>query len=242
MKNAISVNGVSVSYSNVEAINNITLDIEEGEFVCIIGPNGGGKTTLLNTILGFLKPDKGDVKVLEKSPKEAYSSISFVPQISSVDRCFPISVSETVMTAFLKKGLHPFKFFKKEEKAKAKELLVAVGLEDKEKSQVSELSGGEFQRLLIARALATEPRIILLDEPTANVDPKTSKIIFEILTELNRQGITVVAVTHDLNAATFFATKLACVKRELVYFGKPEITQNVSDAMFGMVYNKEESR
>lgn len=226
MKTLISVEGVSVSYRSTEAINNITLDIRKGEFVCIIGPNGGGKTTLLNTVLGFLKPDCGSVN-------KAYSAISYVPQIAEVDRRFPISVTETVMTAFLKSGLHPFRFFKKAEKEKAQELLRLVGLEDKAKMLVSELSGGEFQRMLIARALAAEPEIILLDEPTANVDPASRDKIFGILKDLNQKGITVVTVTHDLAAAVKTATKLVCVKRELVYCGEPKITEAISQAMYG---------
>jgi len=233
MKDVISVNGVSVSYSNVEAINNITLQINEGEFVCIIGPNGGGKTTLLNAVLGFLKPDKGEIKVLGGSVKKAYASITYVPQIALVDRRFPISVIETVMAAFLKSGLHPFKLFSKQEKERAEELLRLVGLENKDKMLVSELSGGEFQRMLIARALATEPKIILLDEPTANVDPATRNVIFEILDSLHKKGITVVTVTHDLSAAKKYATKLICVKRELVYCGEPEITDEIKSAMYG---------
>ena len=233
MEYAISVNGLSVAYSNIEAIQNITLNINEGEFVCIIGPNGGGKTTLLNTMLGFLTPTKGNVKIMGKSPKKVYSRISFVPQIAAVDRNFPINVYETVMTAFLKNGLHPFRFFKKQEKEKAFEYLKTVGLLEKQKSKISDLSGGEFQRLLIARALAGEPEIILLDEPTASVDPATSKNIFEILSELNKRGITVVTVTHDLNFAMKFASKLICVKKELIYFGEPELNQEVKNAMFG---------
>jgi len=139
MKDVISVNGVSVSYSNVEAINNITLQINEGEFVCIIGPNGGGKTTLLNAVLGFLKPDKGEIKVLGGSVKKAYASITYVPQIALVDRRFPISVIETVMAAFLKSGLHPFKLFSKQEKERAEELLRLVGLENKDKISIAKI-------------------------------------------------------------------------------------------------------
>lgn len=227
MENVISVENVSVSYRNVEAINNITFQIAKGEFVCIIGPNGGGKTTLLNTILGFLKPDSGKISL-----PYSKSQMTYVPQIATVERNFPITVSETVMTAFLKSGLHPFRFFKKAEKQKAKELLELVGLGDKADNLVAELSGGEFQRMLIARALATDPEIILLDEPTANIDPASSEKIFELLVSLNQKGITVVVVTHDLAAAVNNADKLVCVKRELVYCGKAEITDEIIGAMY----------
>ena len=237
MDNAISVKKLSVAYSNIEAINNITLEIKEGEFVCIIGPNGGGKTTLLNTILGFLKPSRGEVKIFGKPIKKAYSQISFVPQIADADRSFPITVTETVMAAFLKSGLHPFKIFKKEEKEKAEKYLEMVGLSAKAQNSISDLSGGEFQRLLIARALASESEIILLDEPTANVDTATSKHIFEILKQLHEQGKTIVTVTHDLNAAEKYATKLVCVKRELIYCGMPEINETVKNSLFTDIFN-----
>ena len=233
MKNAISIKNVSVSYSHVEAINDITFDINEGEFICIIGPNGGGKTTLLNTILNFIKPDKGSVEIFGKSVKNASRDITYVPQISNVEQRFPISVKETVMTAFLNNGLHPFRFFKREESKKAEELLKLVGLEDKGERQVSALSGGEFQRMLIARSLAARRKIILLDEPTANVDPSTRNKIFEILADLNKKGITVVIVTHDLAAAKKYATKLVCVKKDLVYCGEPQITKEITEALYG---------
>ena len=233
MSKAISINNISVSYSSVEAINDISFDVEKGEFVCIIGPNGGGKTTLLNTILGFLKCDTGSIKIFDKPIKESYSNISYVPQIAVMDRDFPITVIEAVMTAFLKKGLHPFKIYSKKEKAIAIKLLCLVGLEENANRLVSALSGGEFQRMLIARALASKPDIIFLDEPTANVDPHSRNIIFKLLNQLNQNGVTVVAVTHDLAEAINSATKLVCIKREMIYCGKPDMNKKISQVMYG---------
>lgn len=233
-ENVISVKEVSVSYGEVEAIENITLDIKKGEFVCIVGPNGGGKTTFLNAVLGFLKPDKGEIKIFGKDIKKAYSKISFVPQVSSAERNFPVSVLEAVMTAGLKSGLHPFKSFNKADKKKAFELLKAVGLDGFAKREISALSGGEFQRMLIARALSQEPEILLLDEPTANADISSRNKIFSLLSELNRNGLTVVIVTHDLAAVKDRCSKLIAINRGLVFCGKLSEKTDIGAMMYGV--------
>lgn len=234
MNSAIKIKDLSVSYNGADAINGINLDIKKGEFVSVIGQNGGGKTTLLNAILGFLKADSGTIKIL---PEKAV--ISYVPQISSIDRNFPITVLETVMTAFLKSGLHPFKTFKNEERKKAAELLRLLGLEQYKNRQIAELSGGEFQRLLIARALAADPEILLLDEPTANVDIASRDKIFSTLKELNNKGLTIIAVTHDLSAACSYSTKLALINRELIYCGAPVINDDITEILYGGVKPQE---
>ena len=231
--NAISVKNLSVSYGTVDAIENITLDIKKGEAVCIIGPNGGGKTTFLNALLGFLKPNSGEIEILGSDIKSAYSKISFVPQVSLVERNFPISVTESVMTATLKSGLHPFKFFNSKDRQNALSILKEVGLENSHKREISALSGGEFQRLLIARALAQKPEILLLDEPTANVDSFSRDRIFSLLEELNRKGMTIVTVTHDLIAAKTCFTKLAAINRDLIFFGDPQDIGDIASVMYG---------
>ncbi len=203
----IKTENLSVSYNTVEAINNISLEIKKGELIAIIGPNGGGKTTLIKTILGFLKPDFGSV-FIDKTQK-----ITYVPQISSVNRDFPINCIETVLTAFLSKSINIFKRYSTDEYALAKQALKSVGLENFEKRQISALSGGEFARLLVARAIACNPDIIILDEPTANVDLASSEKIFELLSRLCKNGKTIIMVTHDLNAANSIATKTVCINR-----------------------------
>ncbi len=241
METVIKIDSLSVLYGKSEAISNISFEVKKGEFVSVIGPNGGGKTTLLNAILGFITPDSGRISVLNRDATKGNSSISYVPQVIAVDRSFPITVGQAVMSAFLKKGLHPFKRYSLAEKQRAEDLLAEVGLLNFFKKHISELSGGEFQRVLIARALAANPEILLLDEPTANIDPASAEKIFKILLSLNKKGMTVVAVTHDISAALSIADRLICVKTELVYDGEPKMNQDISDAMFGVkdIYSKE---
>lgn len=229
----VSVKNLSVSYGTVEAINDINLEIEKGDFLCVIGPNGGGKTTFLNTVLGILKPDSGEILINGKTVKNSDAKISYVPQISSIDRNFPIGVIDTVLMGNLRKGLHPFKKFSESEKQKAKKILSAVGLKGYSKRQISELSGGEFQRLLIARAIFSEPEMLILDEPTANVDIAFEGSIFSLLHSLNQKGLTIIAVTHNLKAAAENSTKLAFINQTLKYFGKPVSVSQLTSFMYG---------
>ena len=145
-----------------------------------------------------------------------------MPQTTDIDRKFPISVLEAVMTSFLNKRIVPFKRYTKSEKAKSLEILKTVGLENHSKRQIGQLSGGEFQRLLIARALGLDSKIILLDEPTASVDSETSDKIFNILKEINKKGKTVVVVTHDISTAKKYADKIICINREVVFSKRAE--------------------
>lgn len=226
MKPILKTQNLSVSYGNLEAIENITLDIIKGEFLCILGPNGGGKTTLLNTILGFIPHYSGNIQI-DKNIK-----LSFVPQSSSVDRDFPISVLDTVLTATLKKGLNPFKRYIKAEKQAALEALEKVGLKDATSRQIGELSGGEFQRLLLARSLCANPTLLLLDEPTANIDPISKTEIFEILKGLKNSGVTVVLVTHDLPLALSYGDRIAFINQHLLYCGEPEANK-ITHLLYG---------
>ncbi len=218
---AISVKNLSVSYGSIGVVSDININIKIGEFLGITGSNGGGKTTVLSAVLGILKPDSGEISVLGTDIFKGRNSIGYVPQTVSVDRQFPISVIETVMTAFLKSGLHPFKRYSKTEKEKALCVLKSVGLNNKADNLISELSGGEFQRVLIARALVNNPEILLLDEPTSNIDKESRNSIYTLLKELNNKGVTVVMVTHDLQSINNILTRLICINRTVVYDGNP---------------------
>lgn len=228
---AIHIEGLTVSYGRNPALVNIDLDVARGEFLGVIGPNGGGKTTLLKAILGLVPKDSGHIAAFG-SEKDVSRHMGYVPQFSAVDRSFPISVLEVVMTAYLKGPLHPFFRYSPKHREAAAAQLQRVGLQELGSRQISQLSGGEFQRMLIARALASEPEILLLDEPTASVDPASRQHIFELLAELNK-SVTVVLVTHDLMAVAAQVTTIACLNRTLVYHGEPELTKETVDRMYG---------
>lgn len=233
MTEALKITDLSVSYGDVDAIQDINLTVSEGEYLGIIGPNGGGKTTLISAITGIIRPDSGSVRIFGEEGRAARSNIGYVPQNSKVSRDFPITVSETVMTAFLKGGAHPFRRFDSSDREKALSYLEKLGLSELSERNVSALSGGEFQRLLIARALAGEPRLLVLDEPVSNVDPKSRKVIYSLLESLNKEGQTILMVTHDLFAISSAVGSIACLNRTLVYHGAPKITDEISHAMYG---------
>lgn len=233
IEKVVEIKNVTVGYKNNIAIGNVSLDIYRGEFLGIIGPNGGGKTTLLRTILGQTKRKSGEVLIFGEADGHINGNVGYVPQFSSADRRFPISVLDTVMSAFLKGGLHPFRRFTDEDREKAMAYLRRVHIDSLAGRCISELSGGEFQRLLIARALAVEPKILLLDEPTASVDPASRSLIYSLLTELNREGMTIVMVTHDMLAISSSVGRIACLNRRLVYHGEPKLTEEICDEMYG---------
>lgn len=233
MTEALKITDLSVSYGDVDAIQDINLTVSEGEYLGIIGPNGGGKTTLISAVTGLIRPDSGSVRIFGEEGRAARSNIGYVPQNSKVSRDFPITVSETVMTAFLKGGAHPFRRFDSSDRKKALSYLEKLGLLELSERNVSALSGGEFQRLLIARALAGEPRLLVLDEPVSNVDPKSREVIYSLLESLNKEGQTILMVTHDLFAISSAVGSIACLNRTLVYHGAPKITDEISHAMYG---------
>ncbi len=230
--NALKIEKLCVNYRHTKALTDVCLDVHEGEFLGVIGPNGGGKSTLLKAILGLEPISSGHISIYGGADGKNRELIGYVPQFSLVDRAFPITVQEVVMTALMKGGLHPFFKYTSSHKEKAMTQLQRVGIAELAERQISELSGGEFQRLMIARALAAEPKILLLDEPTASVDPASRAKIFELLAELNRI-MTIVLVTHDLMAVASQVSDLACLNGTLVYHGAPELNQQVVNEMYG---------
>ena len=225
---AIQIENLSVSYSKNDALHNISLQINKGDFACIIGPNGGGKTTLLKTILGTLKYDSGKITTNAKG-----GPLGYVPQTADIDPHFPLNALETVLTAFLRGGLHPFKSFSGKDREKALGFLREMGIETLAQKQLCELSGGEFQRLLIARALALESEILLLDEPTANVDITSRNQIFSLLKKLQKSGKTIIIVTHDIAAATEFGNRLICINQSVIFNGDMPKQEEINRILYG---------
>ena len=233
MGKAIEVKNLSVKYGNHYALKNITMDIECGDYLGIIGPNGGGKTTLLKALLNLIDHECDQILFFDQPLAKIKKEISYVPQISKVDRTYPISVLEVVLGSKLKKSLNPFYKYDKKDMDSAYEALKKVNIEKLANRQIQKLSGGEFQRLLIARAIASSPKLLLLDEPTANVDPNSRNIIYNLLDLLNSIGVTILMVSHDTMAISSKVKNIACISENLIYHGGPHLTQNVIDKMYG---------
>ena len=210
---AIIFNQLSFSYDSIEVLKKVSFEINEGEYVGIVGPNGGGKTTAIKLMLGFLVPNSGNVKVLGGSPVSARTKIGYVPQINAYDKDFPISVMEVVLTGSLAKlnwrGKIP-----KGERERAKKLLAEVGLQGFENRPFGSLSGGQAQKVLIVRALMCDPDILLLDEPTANVDAKSEEAIFAYLKCLQGKK-TILIVTHNFDAIIQNVERVLCFQHEV---------------------------
>jgi zinc transport system ATP-binding protein len=229
---ALHIENLSVHYGQTPAVTGVCLDVSDGEYLGIIGPNGGGKSTLLKAILGLVPLSAGIVQIYGGKAHKSRSLVGYVPQFAPLNRKFPISLFEVVLTGRLKRGLSPFFRYSSEDKASAYSLLEKVGIASLANRQISELSGGEFQKMLIARALAANPRLLLLDEPTASVDAGSRDQIHGLLAELNK-SMTIILVTHDLLAVSSQVRRLACLNGRLVYHGEPELTEKVVNSLYG---------
>lgn len=232
METAIHIDNLSVYYGETAAIKNVCLDVNQGEFLGIIGPNGGGKSTLIKAILGLIPITTGSIYVYGQTLVKNRTALGYVPQFATMDRRFPISVMEVVLMGRLKQGLSLFMKYSIDDKVIAYDQLKRVGIEHLAKKQISELSGGEFQRLLIARALTVHPKLLLLDEPTASVDVSSREQIYHLLRELNDE-MTIVLVTHDLMAISSEVKKLACLNGKLVYHGEPQLNEHIVNELYG---------
>lgn len=229
---AVHIENLSVYYGQTPAIADVCLDVSDGEYLGIIGPNGGGKSTLLKAILGLAPISRGTIRIYGGNAHKYRFLAGYVPQFTLLNREFPISLFEVVLTGYLKQGLSPFHKFSSKEKVSAYALLERVGIAALADRQISELSGGEFQKMLIARALAVNPRLLLLDEPTASVDAASRDQIYGLLAELNK-NMTIILVTHDLLAVSSQVNRLACLNGQLVYHGEPELSEKVVNNLYG---------
>jgi len=229
---AIHIENLSVYYGQTPAIAGVCLDVAKGEYLGIIGPNGGGKSTLLKAILGLVQVSTGTVQVYGEKPGKNRALIGYVPQFAVMDKQFPITLLEVVLTGRLKKGISPFFRYTQEDRAQAQGLLERVGIAELSGRRISELSGGEFQKMLIARALAVNPALLILDEPTASVDASSRDQIYSLLQELNKT-MTIILVTHDLLAISSHVHRLACLNGSLIYQGEPELSQNIVNSLYG---------
>lgn len=227
----IQVTEVTFSYGTMAALDNVTLDVEDGEFLGIVGPNAGGKSTLLKLILGLLEPHSGHIQVLNRTPREARQAVGYVPQYPSFPRDFPISVEQAVLMGRLGKGPAVGRYTRLDRDA-ARRALLEVEADDLVTRQLRTLSGGQLQRVLLARALVSEPRILILDEPTANIDLRVESDIYDLLKVLN-QRMTILVVSHDVAFISSYVDRVACLNRTLVCHRTDAITGDLIRELYG---------
>lgn len=230
MTEVIDLKDIWVSYDDVSVLEAVDLTVEDKDFLAIIGPNGGGKSTLLKVILGLIKPDRGSVKLLGGNPKKTRKYVGYVPQYISSNLEFPINVWEVVLMGRLShKG--PFRSFNEEDKKAAEEALNTVGMLDFRERQIGELSGGQKQRVFIARSLVTRPRLLILDEPSTGIDSRRQKEFYELLNRLKSE-IAILMVTHDISALSVYVDKIACLNKQLHYHNSKEVSPEDLEATY----------
>lgn len=232
MKPVIEINNVSFSYTREPVVKDISLSISREEFLGIVGPNAGGKSTLIKLILGLLKPDSGTITVLDTSPEEACSRIGYVPQYPTFSRRdFPINVRETVLMGRL--GItNWYGSYSRDDNSIANEAMTAVEILDIAERPIGSLSGGQLQRVLIGRALACKPEILILDEPTANIDMRVEEDIFGLLKQYNDQ-MTIIVVSHDIGFISGYVNRVACINQTLVCHTTDEISGKTIEELYG---------
>lgn len=211
MNPILELKHVTAGYDGIPVLEEINLQIHEQDFIGIIGPNGGGKTTLLKVILGLLRPYKGEVNYYQSKQ----NLFGYLPQNSRFDRNFPINVTEVVLSGLLsEKGLRGS--YSREDRKKAQTLLEKYGMGNYLNTPIGELSGGQMQRVFLCRAIVSSPRLLILDEPATYVDSHFEEELYHILQELN-QSLSIIMVSHDLGTICSYVKTIACVNRGLHY-------------------------
>ena len=228
---AISIHNLNFAYTGTPVLENIQLDVAEGDFIGIVGPNGGGKSTLLKLMLGLLQPESGELRIFGQTPRRSVERIGYVPQYANFAKDFPISVWETVLLG----RLTPRRWFgghSQKDKRLAEQALRETEIWELRARPIGALSGGQLQRVLIARALASQPDILLLDEPTASVDVRAEKTIFELLRHLN-QRMTIIVVSHDVGFISDYVNRVACLNRKLVCHAVDQLDPHELEHLYG---------
>ena len=217
----VSVQSVSYKYNSESVLENVSFNIEEGDFLGIIGPNGAGKTTLFHCMLGLLNSYSGRITILNqdiKKNKKIFKKIGYIPQKKSIDQKFPLTVQELVSLSLTRETPKNVVF----------EILKQVGLYNMKNKTIGQLSGGQQQRVLIAKALVNNPTILMLDEPTNELDQKSQHDFYFLLKELNEKNkITIIWTSHDMDAVNKYANKVSCINKRMFFHGdKSEFFSN----------------
>lgn len=223
----ITADNVTLGYDSKIILQNLNFYIEEGDYLCIIGENGSGKTTLMKTLLGLLKPIDGKIKFLNGIEK---NQIGYLPQQTDVQKDFPASVKEIVISGFQSK-MNGRPFYSKKEKAEALKNMQLLGIDNLARRSYRELSGGQQQKVLLARALCATNKMILLDEPVTGLDPAATNEMYELIKELNNQGITIIMITHDTSCALKYANKILEIGSKMFFGEKKDYDRHLNSIL-----------
>ncbi len=223
--NAIELSGIFFSYDGAPVLEDVSLTVPDGDFLVVLGPNGGGKSTLLKILLGLIRPQLGTAQVLGRPAGEAGGQIGYLPQSTHISKGVPITVMDAVALGLVRPGFRGCMGLRasQADKGLARVALERVGMAEQARRTLADLSGGQKQRVLIARALVSGPRLLLLDEPTASVDPQARNSLFGLLGQLNSE-MTIVMVSHDVSVLGRGVKSVACVNRTLHLHSSPSLT------------------
>ncbi len=228
---AIEIRDLNFSFNELPILENINMTIEAGDFAGLVGPNGGGKTTLLKLIMGLYKIQSGTIRLFGQPIKKHRKRIGYVPQYANFKSDFPISVLDTVLQGRL--GLtRSFGGYGRKDKEIAHKVMQETEIEHLAQRSIQALSGGQMQRVLVARALATEPEILLLDEPTANIDQRSEKDIFDLFKAIN-QRMTILIISHDIGFVSDYINRVFCLNKTLVCHDASPVTSDTIHALYG---------
>ena len=233
----LALEGVDYRYDTVRVLERITLTVAPGDFLGIIGPNGSGKTTLVRLMLGLASPDAGQVRLFGVAPGafRQWERLGYVPQRVVIDAGLPATVEEVVETGLIATRQSFWRNGRREDGRRVAAALVRVGMDGYQGTKIGALSAGQQQRVFIARALVTDPELLILDEPTASVDPEMQASFYALLHHLNRErGVTLILVSHDIGVVAKEVSQLACLNRRLVFHGPPAAF--LSDAALSALY------
>lgn len=225
-ENIISLKNVFAGYDGKYVVEDINLEVQKGDYLGIIGPNGGGKTTVLKLIAGVLKPMKGEIRVFGKDPNKFKTQdrlrIAYVKQETNIDTGFPVCVLDVVLMG-LYAGIGPARGIAKKHIEKAHAALMKTGMDSEAKTHIDALSGGQKQRVFIARGIVNNPELLILDEPTTGIDAKNQSAFYELLYELKKDlGLTIIMVSHDISMIAKQVNKVSCVNHKIHVHGEPE--------------------
>jgi len=229
-REVIAVQNLWAGYDGEPVLEDVDLSVRERDFVGLIGPNGGGKTTLINVLLGLLQPTRGRVEIMGLPVEKGRRFIGYVPQLVDFDRVFPIRVWDVARMGRLSRH-HVLRRYSAEDDGAVARALREVDAFDLRDRPFGELSGGQRQRVYIARALASEPEILLLDEPTTSVDPRVSQTIYQLLERLNER-ITILMISHDMSAISSYVKTVGCINRRLFYHGEDQLTPEMLELAY----------